>query len=171
MNDRKLLLVDDEPMLLELLKEEFEDLGIHCFTAENGFKALDIIKRENLDAILCDINMPGMDGLDLLIEMRRLQFETPLVFLTGHGEKDHAIRALRNGAFDFINKPYDRTQLIETVTQALALGVELRSFEKELDELCAKVDPVSPQLQQYREIQKFFLKNKKHIKVLNKRVG
>jgi DNA-binding NtrC family response regulator len=169
MHARKLLIVDDEVQLLDLLKEEFEDVGVQCQTAENGFDALKILRTSPPDAVLCDINMPGLDGLDLLLEMHKGSIETPLIFLTGHGDKELAIRALRLGAFDFLSKPFDRKLLLSTVQSAIDVGVEMRTIEAELDEICARKDLEGKDLLRYRAMKKFFLRHKKYEKVSHKK--
>jgi DNA-binding NtrC family response regulator len=163
-----LLIVDDEPQIMELLVEEFQDLGVVCQTAENGMEALKLLRTNPPHAVLSDISMPVMDGLDLLLQMRELQIEIPIIFLTGHGEKDEAVRALRYGAFDFLSKPYVRNVLIETVMNGLQLGVELRTLDAELDELCAKKNFVGKELETFRRLKRFSLKNRKHLGVLKK---
>ena len=170
MSARNLLIVDDEVELLNVLKEEFEVLGLKCMTAENGFEALKILRSRPQDAVLCDINMPGLDGLDLLLEMRKTSIDTPLILLTGNGDKDLAIRALRLGAFDFLSKPFDRKVLFETVQNAIDVGVEMRTIEAELDEICSRKDLDGNDLVKYRAIKKFFLRNKKQAKVFLKKV-
>jgi FixJ family two-component response regulator len=87
--------------------------------------------KENLavDAILCDIHMPQMDGLEFLSVLRALGFNTPLIFLTAHGDRGHVIRALKNGAFDFFDKPFDLVKLMESVRLALSVGLKLREIE------------------------------------------
>lgn len=165
----KLLLIDDEPLLLDLLKEEFEELDIECVTAGNGIEALTSLQAESPDAIVCDIAMPGLDGLEFLIEMHKIANYTPLIFLTGHGDKEHAYRALRNGAFDFFEKPFDRIRLREAVDKAMRLGQELRTLEQELDELCSKQDLPAAEMEKYRSTKRFFLRNRKHMDILLKK--
>jgi len=77
-------------------------------TPNGATAALDRIASRDYDAIVTDIKMPGMDGLALLAEIRSRRLDTPILIITGHGEYDLALRALRGGAYDFIHKPIDR---------------------------------------------------------------
>lgn len=130
----KLLIVDDEPgitlILGELLKHEAE---IHV--ANNGKEALPKILTESYDAVLSDINMPVMNGFDLLAQIRHNGIETPFVFLTGYGDKDKTLEALRLGATDFLDKPVDPETVIDVMVKAIKLGQAIKETEKETEKL------------------------------------
>src|SRR5207244_10400827 len=81
--------------------------------------ALDRIAARDYDAIVTDIKMPGMDGLALLAEIRARRPDTPTLMITGHGEYDLAVRALRGGAYDFIQKPIDRDDFVASLHRAI----------------------------------------------------
>src|SRR5262249_6943130 len=89
------------------------------------------------DAIISDIKMPGMDGLALLARVRELRPDTPTLLITGHGEHELAVQALRGGAYDFIQKPIDREYFVASLSRALPLR-QLSRRVKELDELRTK---------------------------------
>jgi PAS domain S-box-containing protein len=125
------LIVDDDPALLEALPEALrlrmsELLVETCDSAPN---ALAKIAVADYDAIVTDIKMPGMDGLALLDEIRKVRPETPTLLITGHGEHDLAIQALRRGAYDYIQKPIDR----EYFTVSLSRAIERRSFARRIE--------------------------------------
>lgn len=137
-----LLIVEDEEEILDLLLTILSDLRVsvdgvarpvRLTAARNGKEALDLISTNWYDAILSDIQMPVMDGLDLLANLRGLGKEIPLVFLTGFGDKEHAVRALRLGCFDFLDKPFDVERLRAVVHQATAVGFKGRQLEQELE--------------------------------------
>ena len=100
----RILIVDDDPALLEALPDNIRtripDLVID--TADSGTRALMLIAKHDYDAIVTDIKMPEMDGLSLLEKVRQVRPGTPTLLITGHGERDLAVRALRGGAYDFI---------------------------------------------------------------------
>src|SRR3989442_9553940 len=104
------LIVDDDPALLQALPEtlRLRMSGVTVDTADSALAALDRITARDYDAIVTDIKMPGMDGLTLLAEILGRRPGTPTLMITGHGEYDLAVRALRGGAYDFIQKPIDR---------------------------------------------------------------
>src|SRR5215217_2517257 len=106
----RILIVDDDPALLEALPENIRNrMGdIHVDTADSGRRALTLIAEVDYDAIVTDIKMPELDGLSLLEKVRQIRPDTPTLLITGHGERDLTVRALRGGAYDFIEKPIER---------------------------------------------------------------
>src|SRR5687767_5624858 len=104
MSDFQILLVDDDPALLEALSEaltlRMDGLGVE--TADSAKSALQRIGDTDHDAIVVDIKMPGMDGLELLAEIKKRQPQTPVLLITGHGDQELAVQALRGGAFDYV---------------------------------------------------------------------
>lgn len=129
----RLLIVDDEPELRELIKELCSELTSNILIAPDAMNALEIIREGNVDAILSDINMPSMSGLELLRELRGEGFETPFVILSGFGDKKNTLEALRLGATDFIEKPFDDDQLLFIMETALQLGVAINQTEAEIE--------------------------------------
>jgi two-component system, sensor histidine kinase and response regulator len=115
------LVVDDDPALLQALPEtlRLRMSGVTVDTADSAAAALDRIAAQDYDAIVTDIKMPGMDGLALLAEIRGRRPDTPTLMITGHGEQDLAVRALRGGAYDFIQKPIDRDQFVALLYRAI----------------------------------------------------
>jgi two-component system, sensor histidine kinase and response regulator len=104
------LIVDDDVALLEALPEALRLRmgGVTVETADSAAAALDRIAEREYDAIVTDIKMPGMDGLELLDEIRTKRPDTPTLIITGHGDNELVVHALRGGARDFIQKPIDR---------------------------------------------------------------
>ena len=135
------LIVDDDPALLEALPEALRLRmgGVTVETAESAAAALDRMAARDYDAILADIKMPGMDGLALLSEIRRRQPDTPILMITGHGDYDLAVRALRGGAYDFIQKPIDREHVVASLHEAIrAHALNRRMKDRQLAlERCA----------------------------------
>src|SRR3989454_12577071 len=110
MNQPRVLIVDDDAALLQALPEALRLRmdGVTVDTADSAAAALDRMAARDYDAIITDIKMPGMDGLELLTEIRTHRPDTPTLMITGHAEHDLVVRALRGGAYDFIRKPIDR---------------------------------------------------------------
>jgi PAS domain S-box-containing protein len=134
----RILIVDDDPALLEALPEalrlRMSELAVE--TCDSAPDALGKIAGEDYDAIVTDIKMPGMDGLALLEEIQKLRPETPTLLITGHGEHDLAVQALRHGAYDYIQKPIDRDYFTASLGRAiekrgLARRIELQRLELE----------------------------------------
>lgn len=139
MRAKRLLIVDDEHEIVEMLSDELASPNLQILKATNGAEALATIRSLNpdqrLDAILSDLNMPKLSGIELLKTIRSDGLDTPVVFLTGYGDKDTAIEALKFGAFDFLEKPIDMEVLKTVVTDALALGSELGRIDEEVEAL------------------------------------
>lgn len=127
----RVLIVDDDHALLQALPEtvrlRMEDTAVD--TADSAASALERIAATDYDAVVTDIKMPGMDGLTLLTEMRALRPDTPTLLITGHGEHELAVQALRGGAYDFIAKPIDRDYFIASLNRA----IHTRQLKRELD--------------------------------------
>jgi len=115
------LIVDDDPALLQALPEtlRLRMSGVAVDTADSAAAALDRIAARDYDAIVADIKMPGMDGLALLAEIRGRRPDTPTLMITGHGDEDLAVRALRGGAYDLIEKPIDRDYFVALLYRAI----------------------------------------------------
>ncbi len=125
-----LLIAEDEKELRDVISDLLADITEDIILAENGEVALNICKTQKIDAVLTDINMPKKTGLQFLRDLRMEGIETPVVILTGYGDKAKATEALRLGAMDFMDKPFEDKKLIETMTHAIGYGLALREFEE-----------------------------------------
>jgi two-component system sensor histidine kinase/response regulator len=128
--DARVLIVDDDPALLDALSETLVlRMGpINIDTCSNAASALKNVARNDYDTIISDIKMPGMDGLALVHRVQEMVPDVPTLLITGHGELDLAIQALRAGAFDLVQKPLDRDHLIA----ALSRAIETRRLRREV---------------------------------------
>lgn len=113
-----LLIVDDEPDLRDVLAYVLADSVKTVQMASNGKEALPIIKTGKIDVVLSDINMPEMNGLELLAEVRRQGLDTPFVFLTAYGDAEKRAEAQRLGASDFLEKPFKKPHVIAAMQKA-----------------------------------------------------
>ncbi len=122
-----ILIVDDEPDMLQLLKRSLEpDLNCKVEIASSAKSALHLISREHPDLVLADIKMPEMDGLELLDLVKRSWPEMTVVMMTGHGSIETAVEAMKNGAYDFITKPFDHDALLLRLEKALERSTLLK---------------------------------------------
>ncbi|WP_201375032.1 response regulator [Ktedonobacter robiniae] len=145
MADARLLVVDDDPALLQALPHmlRLRLQNLHVDTAESVQLALELVRAQSYDVIVSDIKMPGMDGFDLLTALQDLQPETPVLLITGHGEHDLAIRALRGGAYDYILKPIDRDDFAAAVRRAIdtvQLRQQVKHQQQELEQYAASLE-------------------------------
>ena len=114
-----ILVIDDEAPIRETLKEILEYENFEVTLAENGEKAWQIIQKNDFDVILCDVKMPGIDGVELLERVQALKPEIPMVMISGHGNVEMAIESTKKGAYDFITKPPDLNRLLITLRNAI----------------------------------------------------
>ena len=121
MSKGNLLLVDDEPLILKNLKYLLADYCENIFTAENGLEALEVLSRESVQCVVCDINMPKMNGVEFVKRIRGDGNEVPFIFYTGHGNDELMMESVKYGVFDFLNKP-DLRGLEEVVERGLKEG-------------------------------------------------
>jgi len=120
MGELRLLLVDDEVEFLEPMKARLERRGLACATATSGEEALRLLGSERFDCAVVDVKMPGMDGLELLRRMRRTWPETAVVLLTGHASVELGVQGMELGAFEYLLKPVELDDLLDTVRRAAA---------------------------------------------------
>lgn len=113
----KILIIEDEAairrVLTKILSEENKTYEI--VEAEDGLEGIEKIKNEDFDLILCDIKMPKMDGIEVLEATKKIKPEIPIIMISGHGDLDTAVQAMKMGAFDYISKPPDLNRLLNTV--------------------------------------------------------
>jgi len=116
--DIKVLLVDDEPHFIKMLAERLEGRGFNVETAGGGSEAIDKVKGEPYDAIILDLLMPDMDGLETLKHLKEVNPDLQIILLTGHGTIDQGVEAMKLGAMDFVEKPADFQELLEKIRKA-----------------------------------------------------
>ncbi|MEJ5243183.1 MAG: response regulator [Desulfomicrobiaceae bacterium] len=118
MEREKILIIDDEKPTLKMFSLFLEVYGFAILTAESGEEGLEVFDRERPEIVLTDIKMPGMDGIEVLREIKRRSPTTEVIVITGHGDMDLAIQALNLDAADFINKPIQRQSLEQALSRA-----------------------------------------------------
>ncbi len=114
----KVLLVDDEKDFTEILSERMEARGFSVEIADSGPVAINKVKEKSYDAIILDMAMPEMDGIDVLKILLKENPDLQIIFLTGHATLEKGIEAVKLGAVDFMEKPVDINKLLEKVNEA-----------------------------------------------------
>ena len=134
---KKILIIEDEEqirrVLLRVLSDEDKNFDVK--EAIDGKEGLSLLKKEKFDLILCDIKMPKMDGIEVLQEAKKIKFSPPFIMLTGHGNIDTAVEAMKLGAYDFISKPPDLNRLLTSVRHALenkSLRIENKKLKRKV---------------------------------------
>lgn len=117
----KILIVEDEKAIRNVLKNILseEDKSFEVEEAENGKQAIDLLGQQDFDVVLCDIKMPGVDGIEVLDYARENHPDTAVIMISGHGDLDTAVDSMKKGAYDYISKPPDLNRLLTTVRRAL----------------------------------------------------
>ena len=131
------LVVDDEAIIREGLKRILEHKGYNVASSASGQHALECMQKENFGLVITDLKMPGMSGMEVLKAIKVLQPEVPVIIITGYSTVDTAVEAMKNGAFDYIAKPFTPDQILEKVSKALeqkAMIQENLYLKKELGE-------------------------------------
>lgn len=140
----KILIIDDERGIRNTLREILADEGYEVEVAENGKQGLEMAQAKAYDLIYSDIKMPEMDGLELLAALKEGEetAEIPMVMISGHGDVETAVQALKLGAYDFLLKPLDLNRILITTKNAL----ESKSLKQETKQLRRKIAAKGPQM-------------------------
>ena len=151
MDPARILVIDDESGIRELLSQELKLAGYQVSTAANGTQALEQIRAEKFQLAICDINMPDMGGLDVLEAIRQTQPEMEVLMMTGYGTVETAVAAMKKGAYDFIQKPFDLGELLALVEKCLEKS-GLRTVIQQLREAKKKLEETQAQLVQSEKL-------------------
>lgn len=145
------LVIDDEQAIRKSLKEILSFEGMEIHEAADGMEGLKKIEGQNYDCVLCDIKMPKMDGMELLEKIRSIKPEIPVVMISGHGNIETAVEAVKKGAYDYIAKPPDLNRLLITLRNAMdrkQLVAETKRLRREITRQhdmigsCAKMEEI-----------------------------
>ena len=139
MDMNKLLLIDDEEDILDVLSLSLKRDGYDVITASSGERGIKRFEEESPLIVLTDLKMPGMDGLDVLKRVKSSNPDAEVIVVTGHGDMDSAIEALRYGASDFVNKPVREEALqiaLERAKEKLVIREKLQAYTVDLENMC-----------------------------------
>jgi two-component system response regulator FixJ len=137
-------LIDDDAAVLDSLRLLLESRGmtVDCFTSADSFLAT--LGRRSPNCVVSDVRMPGLSGLELQAELKKRDAAVPVILITGHGDISMAVDAIKAGAVDFIEKPFDDEHLVASITAAVERGQMLRLEQSERAELEARMAELSP---------------------------
>ncbi len=127
----KVLLVDDEVDFREVLRLRMEKRGLETDTAENGLQALEMVTGKNYDAVVLDLAMPGMDGIETLEKLLQQKPDLQIIVLTGQATVEKGVMAMKMGAADFLEKPAEIKALVDKIEKAQQKNIE--AFEERLN--------------------------------------
>lgn len=139
----KILVIDDEEAVRQSLSSVLTTYHFAVVTFESALKALEVIRTAPPDAIILDVRMPDIDGLTALQLTSEAAPRVPVIMLTGHGEVSVAVRAMKSGAFDFVEKPIDDLKLVEIINNAIEARSRLASQSVTANELAQRLASLS----------------------------
>jgi len=135
-------IIDDDLSVRKSLTRVLNSVGYQTEAFGSGMEFLESGRKPN--CILLDINMPGMNGLDLQKELVKNNFDSPIIFITGNGDIPKSVQAIKAGAVDFLEKPFENVQLFSAVEMAIEKDQATRGSEKDKQELHHKVYSLTP---------------------------
>jgi len=133
---QKILIVDDQPNILKLLAYNVKKLGYDVLTATNGEECLELVENQKFSAVLLDIQMPGMGGLDALQEIKEIDTTLPVIMITALDDITTAVKAIKNGAYEYLTKPVD----FEKLDIELKNAIEFHSLKLQVSNLKQKLN-------------------------------
>ena len=152
----RILIIDDQAPIRRVLREILEDEKYQVDDAGNGPEALRLMKEQEYDAVLCDIKMPEMDGLEVLEHIKEMS-DVPVIMISGNSTIDDAVSSIKKGAFDFIMKPPDMNRLLITVRNALDkqnLSTENKALKKAVSKQNEMIGESGPMMEVREMIEK-----------------
>ncbi len=136
-NPKTILLIDDDDSLRRVIEYNLQEDGFTVVTALNGVQGLQLFQSQPIDLVLTDIRMPEIEGLEVLLRLKAMHADMPVIILTAHGTIDSAVEAMRLGASDYLTKPFNREQLRASVRKALEVA-ELTTENRYLRQVVAE---------------------------------
>jgi two-component system response regulator FixJ len=149
----RIALIDDDAAVLDSLRLYLlrQNLDTSCFSSAEGFlSSLDNTAR--FDCVVSDVRMPGMSGLELIERLAVRGVRWPVILITGHGDVDMAVKAMKAGAFDFVEKPFDETHLLESIRNSLERNRKQARDTAEMDDLRNRFGALSARQRQVMEL-------------------
>jgi len=154
MRPEQILVVDDEKRIVESISSCLKKEGFQTTSAYDGDQAIKIFKQQKFDLVLLDVNMPVMSGYEVLEHIINIDEDALIVIITGNASIESAVRALKNGAWDYLKKPFEYADLIKTVKNALsqkrlkaekrAISARLKASEKQYEYMVNNSPDVLP---------------------------
>ena len=155
-------IIDDDAAVLDSLQALFRPPGHRdgVLCGRRRISGRRSGKARSFDCVVSDVRMPGMSGLDLVSRLKADGFAAPIILITGHGDVDMAVAAIKVGAFDFIEKPFDEARLLASIRNAMEKQPTARTGAAELDKLRERFDTLSTRQRQVMELAVAGLSNK-----------
>jgi two-component system response regulator FixJ len=153
-------LIEDDEAALESLRLLLESRGVSVCGFASAEAFLASLGEGKPECVVSDVRLPGLSGVDLQRTLKAQGSDVPVILITGHGDIAMAVTAMKDGAFDFVEKPYDAEQLIANIQRALAAGQELRSKESQRQDVMERLAELSPRQKEVMHLVAEGLSNK-----------
>lgn len=163
----KVAVVDDDEAVLHSMRLLLENRGLSVCCYDSAEKLLAEIGEQIPSCVVSDVRMPGLTGLELQKQLSRSHASVPLILITGHGDIAMAVHAIKEGAFDFIEKPFDDERLVRSIEHAVERGSQLRAAEDEVAAIRAGYEELSPRQREVMHLVVQGLANKEIARELN----
>ena len=156
--ENKILIIDDETVIREGIKQTMQLEGFHVEVAANGKIGLSKLQKDDFKVVVTDLKMPGMHGIEVLKTIRVLQPKVPVIIITGYATVDSAIEAMKNGAFDYLTKPFTPEQIAEKINSAARQSeLDQSAPSEESEEIAESCDAFVGRSQQMQKVYKRIL--------------
>jgi FixJ family two-component response regulator len=144
--------IDDDRMIREGMQSLIRSVGLRVETFASARDFLMAKRQEAPACLVLDVRMPGLSGLDLQLKLSEANIQIPIIFITGHGDIPMTVRAMKEGAYEFLTKPVRGQDLLDAVQKAIASDCELRQDRQELREIRARFDALTPREKEVLEL-------------------
>lgn len=143
-SDATVFIVDDDPLILDALKQLIKSVGLGTQTFSSAEEFLEQDLPETPSCLILDIRMPRLSGFDLQDELAKRGLTIPIIFVTGHGSVPLSVRAMKGGAVDFIQKPFEDQDLLDAIHHAIEKDRQTRMEQAEIREIKRRVESLTP---------------------------
>lgn len=143
-NQPTVFIVDDDEVVRDALTLLMESVGLEVATFASAQEYLDQFDSEQPGCLVTDVRMPGISGLDLQARLAAEKIHPPVIIITGHGDVPMAVRAVQNGAVDFLEKPFNNQAMLDSVHRAIEMDAKQRGESSRLQEIEARYDTLTP---------------------------
>ena len=151
-SEQMLFVIDDEEAVRDSIRMMLERRGYHVRALASVEELLELDDLGVIGCIVCDVRLKGLSGLDLRRKLGEAGSSLPIILITGHGDIEMAVKAVKGGAFDFIEKPFDDVRLYDSVAQALAIGHETQARAERIAEITSRVNELTERQRQVMEL-------------------
>jgi FixJ family two-component response regulator len=142
--DAAVFVVDDDPLIRDALEQLIKSVGLKAFTFSSAREFLEKELPDEPCCLILDIRMPGLSGLDLQDELAKRGLTIPVIFITGHGTVPTSVRAMKAGAVDFLQKPFEDQELLDAIHKAIDQNRQTRKEQSEISEIKRRVESLTP---------------------------